>query len=307
MLKPLTVWITINCGKFFKRWEYQTTLPASWETCMQVKKQHLEADMEQWTGSTLGKEYVKATYCHPDSFTICRIHHEKCRAGWSTSWNQDCQEKYQQLMTLRWPYPNDKKWRGTKKPIDEDERGVKILTFFTQGSENKGHGIRSHHFMEYRWGNNGNSDRLYFLGLQDHCRWWLQPWSLKTLTLQKKAMTNLGSVLKSGDITSPTKVCIVLWPPDAKSWLIGKDPDAGKDWRQEEKGTTEDEVVGWRHWLNGHEFEVVKDRETWCAAVHGVAKSWTQLSNWRTIKRWSHFCSCCFSKNFQYLSAPWRK
>ena len=47
----------------------------------------------------------------------------------------------------------------------------------------------------------------------------------------------------------------VLWPPDAKNWLIGKDPDAGKDWRQEEKGTTEDEMFGWHHWLNGHEFE----------------------------------------------------
>ena len=47
----------------------------------------------------------------------------------------------------------------------------------------------------------------------------------------------------------------VLWSPDTKSWLIGKDPDAGKDWRQEEKGTTEDEKVGWHHWLNGHEFE----------------------------------------------------
>ena len=47
----------------------------------------------------------------------------------------------------------------------------------------------------------------------------------------------------------------ILWPPDVKSWLIRKDPDAGKDWRQEEKGTTEDEMVGWHHWLNGHEFE----------------------------------------------------
>ena len=46
----------------------------------------------------------------------------------------------------------------------------------------------------------------------------------------------------------------ILWPPDAKSWLIGKDPDAGKDWRQEEKGTTEDEMVGWHHWFNGHGF-----------------------------------------------------
>ena len=47
----------------------------------------------------------------------------------------------------------------------------------------------------------------------------------------------------------------ILWPPDAKNWLIWKDPDAGKDWRQEEKGMTEDEMVGWHHWLNGHEFE----------------------------------------------------
>ena len=51
MPKPLTVWITINCGKFWKRWEYQTTWPASWETCMQARKQQLELDMEQQTGS----------------------------------------------------------------------------------------------------------------------------------------------------------------------------------------------------------------------------------------------------------------
>ena len=62
MLKPLTGWITTNCGKFLKRWDYQTTLPASYETCMQLKKQQLELDMEQWTGSKLGKEYVKAVY-----------------------------------------------------------------------------------------------------------------------------------------------------------------------------------------------------------------------------------------------------
>ena len=64
-LKPLTVWITANCGKFLKRWEYQTTFPASWETCMQVKKQQLEMDMEQWTGSKLGKEYKTTVHYHP--------------------------------------------------------------------------------------------------------------------------------------------------------------------------------------------------------------------------------------------------
>ena len=58
MPKPLT-----NCEKFFKSLEYQTTLPASWEICMQVKKQQLEPDMEQQTGSKLGKEYIKVVYC----------------------------------------------------------------------------------------------------------------------------------------------------------------------------------------------------------------------------------------------------
>ena len=56
-------------GKFFKRWEYQTTWPSSWEICMQVKKQQLELDMEKQTGSKLGKEYVKAIYCHPAYLT----------------------------------------------------------------------------------------------------------------------------------------------------------------------------------------------------------------------------------------------
>ena len=78
----------------------------------------------------------------------------------------------------------------------------------------------------------------------------------------------------------------ILWTPDAKSQLIGKDPDAGKDWRQEEKWVTEDEMAGWHHWLNGHEYEQTpgdsEDREAWHAAVHGAAKSQTRLSDWMT-------------------------
>ena len=74
--KPLTVSITTNCGKFWKRQGYQTTWPASWEICMQVRKQQLELDMEKQTGSKLGKEYVKAVYCHP----ACLIYMQ------STSW-----------------------------------------------------------------------------------------------------------------------------------------------------------------------------------------------------------------------------
>ena len=169
-----------------------------------------------------------------------------------------------------------------------------------------------------------NSDRLSFPGLQNHCRWWLQPWHKRPQLLGRKPMTNLDSILKSRNTANkgpssqsygfssshvwmweldykeswaPKKWCFstvvlektlespldckeiqpvhprgaqswvfigktdaeaetpVLWPPDVKNWLIGKDPDAGKDWRWEEKGTTEDEMVGWHHWLNGHEFE----------------------------------------------------
>ena len=69
MPKHLTVWITTNCGKFLKRWEYQATLPASWEICMQVRKQQLELDIEQQTGSKSGNKYVKAVYCHPAYLT----------------------------------------------------------------------------------------------------------------------------------------------------------------------------------------------------------------------------------------------
>ena len=76
----------------------------------------------------------------------------------------------------------------------------------------------------------------------------------------------------------------VLWPPDLKIWLFGKEPDDGKDWKQEEKGTTKDEMAGWHHWLNGQEFEklweMVMDREAWRAAVHGATKSQSWLTNW---------------------------
>ena len=82
----------------------------------------------------------------------------------------------------------------------------------------------------------------------------------------------------------------ILWPPDAKNWVIGKDPNAGKDWRQEEKGTTEDEMVRWHHRLNGHEFEPppgVGDGQgglvccsPWCC------KEWdmTEWLNWTELK-----------------------
>ena len=80
----------------------------------------------------------------------------------------------------------------------------------------------------------------------------------------------------------------ILWLPDVKSWHIGKDPDAGKDWRQEKTGMTEDEMVGLHHWLDGHDFEkalgVSDGKGSLCAAIHGVPESPTGLSNWTELK-----------------------
>ena len=88
----------------------------------------------------------------------------------------------------------------------------------------------------------------------------------------------------------------VLWPLNVKNWLTGKDPDAGKDWGQKEKGTTEDERAGWHH----HSMDVslsklhatVKANRAWHTAVHGVAKSWTQLSNWTTNPPYKYTWVC---------------
>ena len=81
----------------------------------------------------------------------------------------------------------------------------------------------------------------------------------------------------------------VLWPPHAKSWHIVEDSDAGRDWGQEEKGTTEDEMAGWHHWLDGLSMnlselrELVMDMEAWRAAIHGIPKSRTGLSDWTEL------------------------
>ena len=81
MAKPSTVWITMNCGKFWKRGEYQITWPASWEICMQVKKQQLQQEMEQCNIPKSRKEYVKAVYCHPAYLTYMQSVSRKYWAG----------------------------------------------------------------------------------------------------------------------------------------------------------------------------------------------------------------------------------
>ena len=96
---------------------------------------------------------------------------------------------------------------------------------------------------------------------------WPKNWCFRTMVLEKTLETPLDCkeikpVNPKGNQswifigrTNAEAEAPILWPPDVKNWLLGKDPDAGKDWRWEEKGATEDEMVGWPHWLNGHEFE----------------------------------------------------
>ena len=84
--------------------------------------------------------------------------------------------------SMEMTHPYGRKWRGTKEPLDESERGEWKSWIKAQHSENEDQGIWSHHFIGNGWGNSGNSKRLYFiLGLQNHCRRWLQPWNEKTL------------------------------------------------------------------------------------------------------------------------------
>jgi len=139
----------------------------------------------------------------------------------------------------------------------------------------------------------------------DYKESWVQNWCFWTVVLEKtlespldcKEIQPVHSKWNQSRIfigrTDAEAETPILWPPDAKNWLIGKDPDAGKDWRREEKGMTEDEMVRWHHWLNGHEFEWTPGVgngqgglaccSPWgCRVEHDWAEDWTEL-NWTTL------------------------
>ena len=131
------------------------------------KKGTTEDEMVGWHHRLDGHEFEQALGVGDGQGGLVCCSPWGCKELDTTEWPQIC----------RWHHPYGRKWRGTKKPLDESESGEWKSWLKAQHSENKDHGIRSHHSVGNRWGNSGNSVRVYFFGLQNHCRWWLQPWN----------------------------------------------------------------------------------------------------------------------------------
>ena len=192
---------------------------------MRVKKQQLELDMEQQTGSKSRKEYIKAVYCHPAYLTDVQNISREMPVWMKHKLESRLLGKYKKPHTCRWQHPYGRKQRRNKEPFDESERGEWKSWLKTQHSKNKDHGTQTHHFMANRWGNN---DRFYFLGSKmtadGHCSHEIK----RHLLLGRKAMTKLDSILKSRDITFLPKVHLVkamVFPVvmyGCESWTIKK-------------------------------------------------------------------------------------
>ena len=217
----------------------------------------LEPNMKQWTGSTLGKEYVKALYCHPAYLTYMKS--TSCEMpGWM---KHKLEPRVPGVISITsvvmyrcesWTVKKTEHWRIDASAPWYQRRLLRVpwieLMLLNCGA---GEDLES------------PSDSIEIKPVSPKGN---QPWIF---------------------IGRTDAEALILCPPDVNSWLIGKDYDAGKDWKQEEKGSAENEM-GWMalpSWIDRSlsEFqEIVKDRGAWHAAVHGVAKNWTRLSDWIT-------------------------
>ena len=182
-----------------------------------------------------------------------------------------------------------------KKSYDQPRKHIKKQRhhFANKGLSSQGYGFSSSHV----W--------MWELNYKES--WVPKNWCFWTVVLEKLLQSPLDSkeiqpvhpkgnqswiFIGRTDVEAKTPI---LWPADVKSWLIWKDPNAGKDWRWEKKGKTENEIVGWHHWLNGHGLDMdelwglVMGREAWCAVVHGTTRSWTWLSNWTGLTEYTCF------------------
>ena len=130
------VWITTNCGKFWKIWEFQTTLHASREICMQVKKQQLEPDMEQQTGSKLGKEYIEAVYCLLACLTFMQSKSREILGWIKHKLESRLPEEIAIISDMQMTHPSGRKLRGTKDHLDEGQRWEWKSWLKIQHSEN---------------------------------------------------------------------------------------------------------------------------------------------------------------------------
>ena len=164
----------MNCGKF-KRWEYQTIWPASREICMQVRKQQLELDMGQQTGSKSGKEYVKAVYYHPDYLTYAEY----------IMWNAGLDEA-QAGIKIAGRNVNNLRCADDTTLMAESKELKSLLMKVKEESEKAGLKLNIQKTKITAsgpitsWEIDGETVETvadYFFGLQNHCRWWLQPWN----------------------------------------------------------------------------------------------------------------------------------
>ena len=193
--------------------------------------------------------------------------------------------------------------------------------FANKGPSNQGYGFSSGHV--WRW------------ELDCEESWVLKNWCFWTMVLVKtlespldcKEIQPVHSKEQSWVFIGRTDAKAenpVLWPPHVKSWLIGKDSNAGRDWGQEEKGTTEDVMAGWHHCLMhmtlSELWELVMDREAWHAAIHGVRHDWATELNWTCVRKstiiytqisieWikSYLCSQYLTETKQSFLYIWNK